>query len=83
MEQVIGKWFEKIELRVETIIEVGEIAEARKPTNWLKIDFGDPGIERSSTQIKNPDSLDCPLGKPFPRVLNFPPKQAASCSPKF
>jgi len=77
MEQAFGECFEKIELRVRIIIEVGDFAEARKPTNWLKIDFGDPGIERSSAEIKDPDSQDCLLGEPFLRVLNFPPKQAA------
>jgi len=76
MEQVFGKCFEKIELGVGTITEVDDFAEARKSTNWLKIDFGDPGFERSSAQIKNPDSQDCPLGKSL-RVLSFRPKQAA------
>jgi tRNA-binding protein len=47
------------------------------PTDLLKIDFGYSGIERSSAQIKDPDTQDCPLGKLFLGVLNFPPKQAA------
>ena len=77
MEQGFGKCFEKIALRVGTIIEVDDFSEARKPTNWLKIGLGD-AIERSSATIKDPESQDCRPGKPFLGVPNFPPKQAAN-----
>ena len=57
---------------------VDDFAEARKPTSWLKIDFGDLAIGRSRAQIKDPDRQDCLLGKPFLGALNFAPKMAAN-----
>jgi len=50
MEQITWKHFERIELRVGTIIEVDDFPQARKPTYKLKIDFGELGVKRSSAQ---------------------------------
>ena len=44
--------FEKIELRIGTIIEVADFPEARKPAYKLRVDFGqDIGIRKSSAQL--------------------------------
>jgi tRNA-binding protein len=83
MEQVFWKCFEKIELRVGTIIEVGDFAEARKPMNWLKIDFGAPCIERSGAKIKAPASQGYSLGTPILGVLNFLQNRWRTSSPNF
>jgi tRNA-binding protein len=57
---------------------VDDFAEARKPSNRMKISFGDLGIKRPSAQIQRPDSKDRTLGKPVPGVVNLPPKQVSN-----
>lgn len=53
MEQITWKDFERIELRVGTIIEVDDFPQARKPTYKLNMDFGELGVKRSSAKIKD------------------------------
>ncbi|MES2780112.1 MAG: tRNA-binding protein [Bacteroidota bacterium] len=67
--------FEKIEMRVGTIIEVNDFPEARNPTYQLRIDFGESGIKRSSAQITALYTKEMLLNKQVIAVVNFPPKQ--------
>jgi tRNA-binding protein len=78
MEEITWKDFEKVELRVGTIIEVEDFPQARKPAYKLKIDFGDLGVKRSSAQIKDLYTKEELLGKQILGVVNFPPKQIAN-----
>jgi tRNA-binding protein len=68
--------FEKVELRVGTIIEVEDFPEARKPAYKLKIDFGEViGVRKSSAQITDIYQKDDLLGRQIVGVVNFPAKQ--------
>lgn len=68
--------FQKIELRVGTIVEVEQFPKAKRPAWILHIDFGEPlGIKKSSAQITDLYSKEALLNKQVMAVVNFPPKQ--------
>lgn len=70
--------FEKLDIRVGTILEVAAFEKANKPSYQLKIDFGSLGIKKSSAQITDLYSSDDLIGKQVIAVVNFPPKQIAN-----
>ena len=72
--------FEKLDIRVGTIIEVGDFAKARKPAYQLTIDFGELGIKKSSAQLSGLYSKDTLNGRQVIAVVNFPIKQIADFS---
>lgn len=68
--------FERVELRVGTIIDAKPFPEARNPSYILQLDFGpEIGTLQSSAQITDLYSPADLLGRQVMAVTNFPPKQ--------
>jgi len=70
--------FEKVEMRVGTIIDAKIFKNAKKPAYQVIIDFGEFGIKKSSAQITKLYNVDEIIGKQIVAVTNFPPKQIAN-----
>jgi tRNA-binding protein len=75
--------FEKVELRVGTILEVEEFPQARKRAYKIRADFGDLGIKWSSAQITKHYSKEELQGRRIIGVVNFPKKQIANFMSEF
>lgn len=75
-ELLHGQDFEKVDMRIGTIVEVNDFPEARKPAFQLLIDFGPAiGIKKSSAQITKRYTNEELVGKQIVAVVNFPRKQ--------
>jgi tRNA-binding protein len=68
--------FERVEVRVGTVVDAQPFPEARKPALKLWIDFGSPlGTRQSSAQVTVHYSPDRLIGRQVLAVVNFPPRQ--------
>ena len=68
--------FDKVELRVGTVTQVGVNKKARKPAYKVTIDFGDVlGLKTSSAQITEPYQPEELIGKTCIAITNLPPRK--------
>ena len=77
-EQITYDIFDKIDIRLGTVISVKKNAKARKPSLVIEVDFGEEiGIKQSSAQITHYYNEDNLKGKQVVGVCNFPEKNIA------
>lgn len=78
-EEITFADFEKIDIRVGTVIAAERNEKAKKPAYILQIDFGSEiGIRKTSAQITSLYKVEELLNKQIIAVVNFPPKQIAN-----
>ena len=78
MDTISWADFDKIEIRVGTVLNASLFEKAKKPAYRLEIDFGSLGVRKSSAQITALYQIEDLIGRQVIAVINFPPKQIAN-----
>ncbi len=78
MAEITWDDFEKVEIRVGTIVKIEDFPEAHKPTYKLWIDLGEIGVKKSSSQLVDLYTKEELMNKQVVCVTNFPPKQVGT-----
>ena len=74
--QITIEDFEKVDMRVGTVVDVQDFPEARQPAFKLWIDFGEEiGIKKSSAQLVGAHTKEELIGMSVVCVVNFAPRQ--------
>ena len=77
-EQITYDIFDKVDMRIGTVISVKENEKAKKPSLVVEVDFGkEVGIKQSSAQITHYYNEENLKGKQVIGVCNFPEKNIA------
>ena len=75
-EPLTAAEFDRVEVRVGTVVDAQPFPEARRPAIKLWVDFGPGiGVKRSSAQVTVHYSPDRLIGRQVMAVVNFPPRQ--------
>ncbi len=77
-EQITYDLFDKVDIRLGTVISVKKNEKARKPSLVVEVDFGkEMGIKKSSAQITHYYNEENLIGKQVIAVCNFEEKNIA------
>ena len=83
-EQITYDSFDKVDIRIGTVISVKKNEKARKPSLIVEVDFGkEIGIKQSSAQITHYYNEENLVGKQVIGVCNFPEKNIAGVISQF
>ena len=83
-EQITYDTFDKVNIRIGTVISVKKNEKARKPSLIIEVDFGkEIGIKQSSAQITHYYTEENLVGKQVIGVCNFPEKNIAGVISQF
>ena len=82
--QITYDQFEKIDIRLGTVLTVKKNEKARKPSLVVEVDFGkDIGVKTSSAQITHFYTKENLVGKQVIGICNFPEKNIAGVKSQF
>ena len=77
-EEITYNDFDRIDIRIGTILSINKNEKARKPSLVLEVDFGEEiGVKKSSAQITHYYNQENLIGKQVIGVCNFPEKNIA------
>ena len=83
-EQITYDVFDKVDIRLGTVLSVKKNEKARKPSLVVEVDFGkEIGIKQSSAQITHFYNTENLVGKQIIGVCNFPEKNIAGVISQF
>ena len=77
MQQIEWEDFQRVELRVGTVLSAEPNDKARKPAYVLRVDLGEIGVKTSSAQLTEHYPCTELLGRQVLCVCNFAPKRIA------
>ena len=82
--QITYDVYEKLDIRLGTVLSLKKNEKARKPSLVVEVDFGkDIGVKTSSAQITHYYNSENLVGKQVIGVCNFPEKNIAGIKSQF
>ena len=83
-QQITYDIFDKVDIRIGTVLSVKKNDKARKPSLIVEVDFGkEIGVKQSSAQITHYYNEENLKGKQVIGICNFPEKNIAGVKSQF